>query len=274
MTHSHMHHSQKLRNAARAVLNRARELSMYAHAGGVRSRDDQLRFLILAGAHRGSHLLIDLLNRHPNLHCDGEILGRRSACRLVNPDLFIRGHAAQRREDCYGCKISVGHLSQFQKLDPQMFLQEMHRRGWRLIHLIRTNVLRVCISSMLAHQRRQWHATNDTPVTPAKVRVDCDELHRQLVLRSETLRTESECLSGLPSHQIVYEQDPMDTSRHQITLDRVFQFLDLPEAEVSASLVRTSPESIREMVDNYDQVVQSLNGTPYAEFFERSLNQD
>ena len=263
MHHSHM---QKLRNAARAVLNRARELSMYAHAGGVRPRDDQLRFFVLAGARRGSHLLIDLLNRHPDLHCDGEIMGRRSACRLLNPDLYIRGHAVQRREHRYGCKISVGHLVQLQKLDPQLFLQEMHRRGWRLIHLVRTNVLRVCISSMLAHQRRQWHATRDTPVTPAKVRVDCDELHRQLVLRSETLRTETECLSGLPLHRIVYEQDLMDPSRHQITLDQVFQFLDLPGAEVSASLVRTSPESIREMVDNYEQVVQSLNGTSYEEF--------
>lgn len=255
-----------IRNTARAVLNRARELSTYAYACGVRPRDDQLRFLILAGARRGSHLLIDLLNNHPNLHCDGEILGRRLACRLVNPDLFIRGHAVRRREHCYGCKISVGHLSQLQKLDPGLFLRQMHHRGWRLIHLVRTNMLRVCISSMLAHQRRQWHATEDSPVTPAKVRVDCDELHRQLILRSETLRMERECLSGLPFHRVVYEQDLLDSSRHQITLDHVFDFLDLPGVAVSASLVRTSRGSIPDMVENFEQMVQSLIGTPYAHF--------
>src|SRR5690606_18816174 len=111
------------RNVLRRSLGEARIYLRATYAG----RADT-RFVIFAQGRTGTWLLHDLLNAHPGVWCDKEIL----APQRLAPYAFLEG-ASRRPGTAYGCHVQIRHLLETHHLDPAAFLHRMHDAGWRII---------------------------------------------------------------------------------------------------------------------------------------------
>jgi hypothetical protein len=84
--------------------------------------------------------------------------------------------------------------------------------------------------------------------------------------RAETWKARLDgIVEGLPQIRLVYEDDLADASTHQATVDRLCATLGLPSAPVTTNLVRVTPGSMSDRVTNYDEIVDALARSRFAE---------
>ncbi len=111
-----------------AVQYRSREFRAYKRAIVRKSSSPNPKFVLLSGGRRGSLLLIDLINSHPNIYCDGEMFHLNYVKKLVFPTLYLKGLITRRLKDGYGFKLSLRHL-ELQQLNPKAYLTGLHNHG-------------------------------------------------------------------------------------------------------------------------------------------------
>jgi len=222
----------------------------------------RVRFVIFAQGRTGTWLLHDLLNAHPQITCDKEILQPR---RLA-PYALVEG-SSRRRGPVYGFHVQIRQLLETQRLAPGEFLGRLHRAGWRIIYLRRRNFLRQSVSSLIARQRQLWHTTGPAE-TPGRMVIDLDELMTWLDRRRDYLAQERAALQGLPHLSLVYEDDLLDAQQHQPTLDRVFGMLGVDAIPVAARVQRLGSDHLADTVENYAELVARVAVSPYREFLE------
>ena len=70
----------------------------------------------------------------------------------------------------------------------------------------------------------------------------------------------------IPYITIVYEEDLLPGDKQQKTMDRIFDYLDLPSVSVRTNLVRTTSDNMSDFIENYEEVVNIISQTKYAEF--------
>lgn len=248
--------------SARAWLHlRGQEAMTYLRlASPVRART---RFVIFAQGRTGTWLLHDLLNAHPQITCDKEILQPR---RLA-PYAFVEG-SSRGRCPVYGFHVQIRQLLETQHLAPGVFLGRLHGAGWRIIYLRRRNFLRQSVSSLIARQRQLWHTTNPAALAQRRFTIDLDALMAWLHRRQHYLEQETAALQGLPHLPLVYEDDLMDAQQHQPTLDRLFGLLGVDAVPVAARVQRLGSDRLADTVENYAALVARVAASPYREFLE------
>jgi hypothetical protein len=222
----------------------------------------RVRFVIFAQGRTGTWLLHDLLNVHPQITCDKEILQPR---RLA-PYAFVEG-SSRGRGPVYGFHVQIRQLLETQHLAPDAFLGRLHGAGWRIIYLRRRNFLRQSVSSLIASQRQLWH-TIDPAETPERTVIDLDELMTWLDRRRDYLAQERAALQGLPHLPLIYEEDLLDAAQHQATLNRIFAFVGVDPIPVTAKLQRLGSDHLADTVENYAELVARVAASPYREFLE------
>ena len=78
------------------------------------------RFVIFAQGRTGSSLLRSLLNAHPEVRTEGEILGRP----VIDPVRFVERHATVSSPPVFGFKVKIYQLSDIQGVDPRAFWRD------------------------------------------------------------------------------------------------------------------------------------------------------
>lgn len=224
------------------------------------------KFLIFGAGRSGSSLLVDLLDSHPQIRCEGEILHHR----VLFPRLYVSCRAATAAQDAYGFKLLSYQLRQVQKMhDPGLFLQRLHESRWKIIYLVRRNILRRALSNLYARHRQKFHARRDErPTEAVRMPVDVSELLSWMEGMERLNRFEQQLLSDLPHLHIVYEDDLQDSHDHQPTVDRIFLYLGLPSARVKSNLVKATPRDLSDFVANHEELVQFVNDSLYSEYLE------
>jgi len=114
--------------------------------------------------------------------------------------------------------------------------------------------------------KNQWHVRASSDADRSKVHIDCDRLLADLNSRQNYSQQEAAILSTLPHIKVVYEEDLLVQERHQPTLDRIFEYLGVESVTAKSKLKRTSSDHIADIIQNYDELVTALQGTPFAEF--------
>lgn len=226
------------------------------------------RFVIFAQGRSGSSLLLDLIRSHPDVHCDNEIFHRRVAGRLFSPWRYINGRAALSPKGVYGCQLKIYQMTEDQNIeDAAAFLRRLDEAGWKIIHLVRENLFRKSLSLAVAEVRGKFlDRAAEGPVNLAALVVDPKRLLAIMRERERFDREEAAALDGIPSLRITYESDLRDSHRHQVTCDRIFDFLGVPRVSVSTELVRTSSPRISDYIANHEEIFEGLAGTEYAEY--------
>jgi len=224
-------------------------------------------FAVFSQARSGSQLLRGLLNQHPRLWCEGEVMLRFVQTRwprMLFPAAYLEGLASRSSPTVYGCLLRQSQLWRCCP-DPQGFPAELARRGWQLIHLQRRNRLRLALSFLRAEALQRWHLERGSRAGGERPTIDPRALLDYLRWTDQARAFEEEALSRVVALKLVYEEDLESQSSHQATADRVFEFLGLPSAPVQAPLRRTGEGQLPDLVSNWQQLVDVLRGTSYAQ---------
>ncbi len=255
---------------------RADEMSAYFKVLVNWSDSPQIKFVIVAHYRTGSNLLTDLLNTHPEVNCDGEILIKFLHSRfkiVLFPRRYVEGKASHSGAKVYGCNLKLDQMAKLMpkvRKSPQILLSELLEDQWLFLHLQRQNVLRVAISNIIANKRGRWRENSANWLEGSKIYIDCDDLARGMRWNKKLLRQEEEVLAGVPHLKLIYEQDLLHTDQHQNTSDRVFDFLGISSVPVKTDLVRTSSNRMSDYVLNYEELVQTVGQTEFAQYLPQT----
>ena len=158
-----------------------------------------------------------------------------------------------------GFKLMYSQLTRISRpLVPALRLKRV-----RLIHLMRRNALDVVLSKEAGEARRGvLHARSGQTVEAVRVRLRTEDLvermnmhHREIVAARRSFRS-----IGLPYQEAVYE----DLVRDETGYASLFRFLDVEPQPVSSSLQKVNPTAHEELIENYGEVRDALEGTKFA----------
>ncbi len=226
------------------------------------------QFVILTTGRTGSELLVELLDSHPQIVCDSEILGNR---RLL-PNQFTGRRAALaglRGAQSYGFKLVRDHLIIQDLGDPALYLRTMIERGIAVILLERRDLLRQALSHVRA-TRDGYHYRRNDNVAFSPTRVDPVQVLATMYAVEDGVAFTRQVLTGSPHMYLTYEDDLADPGSHQLTADRVCEYLGVPAHPVHSDLVKITPRDPRELVDNFDEIAAVLSQTRYSGFLDGS----
>ena len=248
-------------------------------------------FVLLADRRSGTTLMIDYLNNTRRIHCWKRVFGiekptaderRRGQAsrfyfyRTARPWRRIRYYLARgsllaefldrevlvprEGRDIIGFRLTYDNALHYYQV-----LELIRRRRWRVIHLIRHNVLKTYISFHTARLHRLEHPRAGDRVRPVRLRVDVDDMLRELDRRSARIDTLRRAVAAVPHLEVGYEELSADP---QGCAGRILPFLDAEPEPFRSDLVKINPDRLRDVVENYDEIAAALAGTPHARFLD------
>ena len=228
------------------------------------------RFCVWSPGRSGTQLLVELLDSHPALTCDNEILFGR----VRFPFRYVQACAARARKpgiEAYGFKVVVGQLRAVQHMeDPAAFLRRLSAAGYLMIAVTRRNLLRQAISWTQANTAGVFHYRGDERQQPRRLHLEPTSLIARMYWLEDTINYTHDSVADIPHEAVWYEDDLADANTHQATVDRIVSRLGLEPHAVRASLVRGAGDKpYPELIENWDEVVDVLGRTRFAEFLEQ-----
>jgi LPS sulfotransferase NodH len=220
------------------------------------------RFVIMTTGRTGSELLVSLLDSHPGIVCDSEILIAR---RLLPAELLVRRsvRARARGGRAYGFKLLAHHAALQNPADPVGYLRSFHDRGFRIILLERRDWFRQAISSIRASDTQHHYQRSDgARFVPRSI--DPEAVLAGLWLIEDAVAFLRSALAGIPRLDLVYEDDLETEEQQARTVDRVCGYLGVPSSPVQTELVKLTPGSAAEQLENFDEVAALISSTRYA----------
>jgi hypothetical protein len=140
----------------------------------------------------------------------------------------------------------------------------------RVIHLRRGNLLKQHVSNMLTRRSKELsrppHAIEPVRAAAITIRPRVAIWHMRLVRALHNWY--SRRLSRHPKIELEYEMliEANRLSDGASTL--ISELLDLEPEPLGADLVKVNPDTLRDIVTNYDELVQALTGTEFEVFLE------
>jgi LPS sulfotransferase NodH len=219
------------------------------------------RFVIVTAGRTGSELLVSLLSSHPKIVCEGEIMSIR---RFI-PSAFLlrRGAMARLSGRAYGFKLLPDQARLQFRADPAGYIRSLHENGFRIIHLERRDWLQQAISVNRA-LTTQFHFRRGESAGFVPIRVDPVAVLTALSVFEDRVTFLRAAVASLPTLELVYEDDLETEEQQARTVDRICAHLGLPTAPVQAGLVKLTPRSVAEQVENFDDVVALVGATRFA----------
>ena len=222
------------------------------------------RFIVLTRSRTGSNLLISLLESHPNIRADGEIFmelnGRDYTDSLAKvfakQPYYIRARGFKifyyhPRDDA-----SCGLWNDLVNLDDLC-----------VIHLKRRNILRTLISQKIAASQDVWLATSPSHHNGENKAVTFTVEQLKKGFR-RTRKFEEDGDARFRKHPLmsVYYEDLIDDT--EAVFREVSDFLGVQYLPPKTNLRRQNPESINDLLENYDQLKSAFYGTEWQPFFD------
>jgi LPS sulfotransferase NodH len=221
------------------------------------------KFVIFGLGRSGSTLLKQLLDSHPDIKCEGELFNVEDNY-VTNPILrkivyhFPRRFLNLRRflanKPIYGFTLLIYQFGQ-----PQAMLEMLHNDGWKIINISRRNSLEQCFSFLVALHTKTWHRFREKEGTAPKLSLSAEELKHWLMLFEKNKKTESEILENLPHYRVVYEDNLIDEALWPETTRKIFEYLGINPAPVSASIQKTYSRPYSEIIENYDELIKYVH---------------
>lgn len=242
-----------------------------------------VKFIILATQRTGSSFLGTSLDSHPEVTCCEELFMPRnrneityrsyrqsswihrfthllSQQRLVHAYLDHVASSAKPGASAWGFNLMYNQAIKYPAT-----LSWCRRNDVRIIHLLRRNLLKVLTSREVARKRKS--TTKSDPVY-----LSTKPLPRTtVVLPVASLRTKLDQLAELvdqyrarfadsPYLELEYE---MLVADQEAEISRILDFLCVKKASLHSTLIKTSPDSLRDIIENYQAVCEELRGTKY-----------
>jgi hypothetical protein len=246
-----------------------------------------VRFVIVATQRTGTTFLRTCLDSHPQIECAGSIFSQVNRFKYFRSDRpnsiyrRFRTHSLQRRlahwvnrkkliHECLdaffaeptgaiakGFKTCYTHLKRYPEV-----IRWLEGQQFRVIHLVRNNLLKRYLSGETKRVRGFAHSTS--PVRPVSVHVRLDKLKKDLGRKPGQVRMYRELFMDQPYLEVSYESLIGD---REVETRRLLRFLDVDETiPLVTDQVKLNPDSIEQIIENYDEVVRGLRGTPFETY--------
>lgn len=224
------------------------------------------KFLILIQGRSGSSLLCDLLDSHPGIHCQNELL----ADRLKAPMAYLMGVASfQNAPHAWGFKAKIHQIEQQPGLYPaRKFLDCLDKEDWSLFSLSRENCLRSAVSRLVAWRRgNRYHNTEQTAATElGKVYLEPERVLQAARREREERKRVRDLMEGLSCLNLTYENDLLEEEAQHRTCQKIFQVLRVDPAPVSSVFCKTSTTSLSDSLLNAEEVIRLVRQSELAEY--------
>ncbi len=246
------------------------------------SSTSRVRAVILTTQRTGSTFLVECLGSHPDIECASEILigepdsprpqyrGRFKQLakigRIVTSGAWRPAHRMATFYAGGSARVRAFKVMYNQLAHPLALRYLRGNRDIRVLHLSRGNLLKVQVSRILMGKRARVQAT--APVDAVSTHVDPQEA----ILAMRAARARYEHFEGLfrdhPRLALTYESLFDGPNLDRATAARVCDFLGVAPHAMKSKLVKLNPESLREMVTNYDELAEALSRTEFAGMLE------
>jgi LPS sulfotransferase NodH len=244
-------------------------------------------FVVLSTQRSGSTWLVDMLNSHPRVLAQSELfmhggeghpkwggdrdllywqtfIADKGGGRLARPywlwHYLGRAFAARPGIDAVGFKLMYSQLTRISKpLMPALWLKRA-----RIIHLIRRNALDVVLSKEAGAARDGvLHARDGQTVESVRLRLSPEDLLARMTAHERAVAGARVRFKrvGVPYQEVLYEDL---VENEQAGFDALFRFLEVAPQRVSSSLQKVNPTAHKELIENYGEVRDALEGTPFA----------
>lgn len=242
----------------------------------------RVRAVILTTQRTGSTFLVECLNSHPQIECAGEILigvpevprsGYRGRFQpfyklmnIVRTGAWRPGNRMKKFFSDGQAKARIFKAMYNQLAHPVSLRYLRQHEDVRILHLRRHNLLKVHVSRLLMPKRKRLQAT--APVERVWVHVDpkaAIESIRAAKRRYEHFELLFQNHQRLP---ITYESIIEGQFLQAETGRRICDFLDVAQHPMQSRLMKLNPESLREMVTNYDELADAVARTEFADMLE------
>jgi hypothetical protein len=219
----------------------------------------------------GSTVLGDLLEQHPRIYWAGEVLEKYSKQVESDSDkaqAWAGGKKIIRREimrggaHYFGMEMKLWHMHRI-GIDIQTVLDflKSHKLQKNIV-LERTNYLRVAVSGYVLQATRESHVSlGGKPKKPKQgVLVDLHDLINLMDYFAE-FYNELKRLLPADSLWLSYEDDILPDP--SIGYKKVINYCGLIPEATTVRLGRTNPQSLENIILNYNEVKNKLESTPY-----------
>ncbi len=255
---------KKVKKQNYQILDPAEEMKTYVNYIEKGGKMPDKKFVILGISRSGSTLLVNLLNSHPKITCEGEILTQR----VQYPELYVRSRPTFSKKEVYGFKLLIYHMNGVHEMKyPVKFVSDLHEDGYKVIHLRRLNVLRQALSGLYARHLGTFHMyKNKDNVEKKKMHVNMERLLKKIKVTERKVELEERILKKVPHLSFIYENDLMETDAQKATIDKICDYLELPPTKVATDHKRVTSDSFEDFIENADEMIAFFSKTDYKRF--------
>ncbi|QXD23952.1 hypothetical protein F7C95_18885 [Opitutia bacterium ISCC 51] len=258
------------------------ELSLFVIAGF--AKQPKNKFIIYGSARTGTTICLSLLSKHPNLVAEHEIFNQYHAKSKKDfdqiyseigvshtPPLFFKNssieHVAATK-----CKKAKRDFYCFKLLSGQMTPEEegkfVHKRiklGWKIIFVSRENILATAISYYIAFanfdKSASWFGAKSK-----RMHIDAQGLINYLDRFETELLQQQNILKDQPHLGLIYEEDYLDSNKHQSVCDKAFEFLGMDSCVVSSTMKKQGAKVVSDRVENWEELRTVLEETRFRKY--------
>jgi LPS sulfotransferase NodH len=236
-----------------------------AYSASFTHRPEVQPFLIFTAGRNGSELLSALLDSHPSIVCDGELLSRRR----LNVDRLIAGRMARTKslgKSAFGFKVKPKDLHEIQRVgDPVEWVQSLADQGWLFIRLRRRDQMQQAISAFRG-SKTQWHFRAGSVPAFEPMHIDPYILIGTMCTVAYYEVQIDELLKGHEHLTFTYEDDLREPADQATTVGTICRQLGVPDGPTFSDFVRVQPRETRLMVTNYDEIADVIRRNEFAQF--------
>ena len=229
------------------------------------------KFVIISRSRTGSNLLCDLLNSHPKIEANRELFHNTNAhsCREIWESLFVKKYWNIKY---VGFKIFYYHP--LKSVDKEVWDFIENDKTIKIIHLTRKNMLRTIISREIAIQTNVWIDQGGGNADPISLLDKRFEINIDLCLKKieETKTWEKQTSTIFLAHPVIeltYEELTADTQK---AMNRIYSFFNLTYYPATSDVRRQNPETIKNLIINYDELATVLLNEGYSDFLEENYS--
>ena len=160
---------------------------------------------------------------------------------------------------------AIGFKLMYDQLEYYGFLKSLIRaENIYIIHLIRNNPLKIYLSKLTRRKRGIAHSVRE--VKEVKVWVNPKTLLHRLDRTIEAQRKMKILFSNNPYLEITSEDF---FGNYSETSKRTLGFLGVENRQIRMPrLKKLNPDSVGQIIENYDEITKKLKGTPYERFLD------
>ena len=242
----------------------------------------RVRAVILTTRRSGSTFLVECLRSHPEIECASEILNGqpddpvpafRGPWRYVKKWSRIARTGAwmpARWLDAYyqrgSAKVRCFKAMYEQLTRPFALRYVVKNEDIRVIHLRRHNLLKAHISALLMNKREELQAT--APTEAVWIHVDPARAIRSMRKARARYERFDRAFARHQRLQVAYESLFDGKYLDADTCRRVCDFLGVAQHRMESRIVKLNPESLRDMVTNYDELAAEVSRTEFADLLD------